>query len=167
MDIASTDAAADEPLLRYTLWPHRSMSMRGFRLFMLASCLLATVPLYGVVGTAALMFVGAFVLIDQLLLFGLISLTYRTGRLREVVELWPDRLRIERIEPNGQRKCWEANPHWVRIELHNTRQISNYLVLSSAGKDVELGAFLTPSERRDLAAELRSAIVRLNASAEE
>ena len=157
------ETAPAEPILRYTLWPHRSMSMKGFRWVMLISSLLLLIPLYSFAGTAAFWFVGAYVLLDQLLLFGLINQTYYSGRVRETVELWPDRLRIERTEPNGDSKSWEANPHWVRIELHQTRQAADYLVLSSAGRNVELGAFLTPSERRDLAAELRTAIARIAA----
>ncbi|MCI4663572.1 MAG: DUF2244 domain-containing protein [Neomegalonema sp.] len=155
-----TSAEGEEPLLRYTLWPHRSLSVGGFRIVMAVSAVLMSVPLYGIIGTTAFWFVGAFILIDLLLLYGLIGLTYRSGRVREVVELWPDRLRIERIEPSGKRKSWEANPHWVRVDLHDTRKHPSYLVLSSAGRHIELGAFLTPAERRSLADELRIALAQ-------
>ncbi len=145
----------DPPLLRYTLWPHRSLSRNGFRYLVVLSSALMAIPLYPIIGTAAFWVVGAFVAVDLALLFGLIGLTYRSGRVREIVELWPDRLRVERIEPSGKRRVWEANPHWVKVALHDTRRVPDYLVLSSSGREVELGAFLTPNERRSLAEALR------------
>lgn len=165
ISVHGADPASAAPLLRYTLWPHRSMSRRGFRYMIVLSSVLMSIPLYGIIGTAAFWIVGAFVIVDLALLFGLIGLTYRSGRVREIVELWPDRLRVERIEPNGERRIWEANPHWVKISLHDTRKIPSYLVLSSSGREVELGAFLTPQERRSLAADLRQGIARGRASA--
>lgn len=165
--LISSDTAmpvSTSPLLRYTLWPHRSLSGRGFRFVIALSSFLALLPLYSVIGTAAFWICGAFVLIDLGLLFGLISLTYRSGRVRETVELWRDRLKVERIEPNGRRQSWEANPHWVKVTLHDTRRIPSYLVLSSSGRNIELGAFLTPEERRSLAAELKRAISQIDAA---
>lgn len=148
----------EEPLMRLTLWPHRSLDRRSFHWIMGATAVGLAVPLIPILGTTALYVLGAFALADLLLLYGLIALTYRSGRLRETVSLWPDRLCVERVEPNGATKAWEANPHWVRVELLQTRRIPDYLVLSSAGRSIELGAFLTPEERRSLAARLEDGL---------
>lgn len=146
------------PILDLTLWPHRSLSPRGFRWMLWLTTLGFAIPMGAILGSAAFWIVGAFVLVDFVLLYGLMKLTYRSGQVRETVRLWPDRLRIERREPNGAEKVWEANPHWVRVRLVETRRIPDYLVVSSAGKDIELGAFLTPGERRDLAGALRTGL---------
>lgn len=166
--IAAPNAVAApqaEPLLRYTLWPHRSLSRSGFGYVMLGATLISSVPLYAIIGTTAFWIVGAFALLELGLLYGMIGLTYRTGRVRELIELWPDRLRIERIEPNGKSRVWEANPYWVTVSLHNTRRIESYLVLSSSGREIELGAFLTPEERRSLAEDLELGLVRAKSAA--
>lgn len=156
---------AREPILALTLWPHRSLSRRGFRILMTVLALLAATPLFALIGTTALFIIAGFIALDLLLLWGMIRLSYRSGRVRETVALWPDRLRVERVEPNGDAKIWEANPHWVRVRLLETRRMPDYLVLSSAGRDIELGAFLTPGERRSLAAELRDGLARASAAA--
>jgi len=58
---------------------------------------------------------------------------------------------------------WEANPYWVRVALHaKGGPVPNYLTLSGGGREVELGAFLSPPERVELKSllerELRSAL---------
>ncbi len=151
-------SSPDAPLMSLTIWPHRSLSTRGFRIVMMAAAVLASVPLMALIGTKVLWVIALFMAADLLLLWGMIRLSYRSGRLNETVSLWPDLLRVERREPSGALKVWEANPHWVKIRLHDTRRAPDYLVLSSAGRDIELGAFLTPGERRELATELRQGL---------
>lgn len=161
----SADAATPAPIFHAELWPHRSLSRSGFFwLFGLTSIGLA-IPLLALVGQPAFWVVGAFCLLDLALLLGLVLMTYRSGRLREVVSVWPDRLEIARVEPNGRRREWRANPHWVRVSLHRTKRVDDYLVLSSSGRNVELGAFLTAPERRALAEALTSALAEAKTQA--
>lgn len=159
--MALSPEAGAPPVWSVTLWPHRSMNPRHFRWFLLVLAAIVILPLSPVLGGAAFWIVGLFLLVDLALLYAMMQLTYRSGRLREHVQLWPDRLRVERVEPNGAQQVWEANPHWVRVSLIPTKRVRDYLVLSSAGRDIELGAFLTPAERRDLADELRSKLATL------
>lgn len=154
-----------EPLLSLTLWPHRSLDPKNLRWIMIAATAALAIPLFPMLGTDALYVLAAFALADLALIYGLIRLTYRSGRVRETVRLWPDRLRVERIEASGARRAWEAHPHWVRIELLQTKRVKDYLVLSASGRQVELGAFLTPEERRSLADRLRQALVEARRAA--
>lgn len=150
----------DAPLFSATLWPHRSLSPRGFRLVMAFTALALCVPLIPILGTTAAWVLAAFLAFDLLLLYGMMKLTYRSGRVREHVRVWPERIEIERVEPNGARKAWSAHPQWVRIQVVDTKRIKSYLILASSGREIELGAFLTPDERLDLADALRGAIGR-------
>lgn len=98
-------------------------------------------------------------------LFGLwlfMRLSYRSGRVTEVLRLWPDAIAVERREPKGAIRRWDANPYWVTVETENTRDIQHYLTLRGSGRRIELGAFLTPEERIALADELRSRIAGLS-----
>lgn len=149
-----------EPLYDVTIWPHRSLSLRGFRLVMLFAALALMIPLIPTLGTNVAWVLGAFLLFDLALLYGMIQLTYRSGRVREHVRIWRERMEVERIEPNGRRRRWEAHPQWVRVELVDTKRIPKYLILSSSGRQIELGAFLTAEERVSLADELRGALNR-------
>jgi uncharacterized membrane protein len=81
------------------------------------------------------------------------------GRLTETLTLWPDEMRVERVEPSGRRLRWRAVPHWVRITLHaEGAKVPNYLTLRGGGREIELGAFLAPGERAALHRELEHAL---------
>lgn len=145
-------------ILSLTLWPHRSLPPRHLVGVVALVLVGFSLPMAGLVGGGAFWVVAAFDAATLGLLVGLICLTYRSGRVTERLDLWPDRLRIERVEPDGRRRVWEANPYWVRVSLHDTPRIANYLVLSASGRQVELGAFLSPDERVALAQALRAGL---------
>ena len=60
--------------------------------------------------------------------------------------------------PKGPALEWEANPYWVSVHLRQDGPVENYLTLRGAGREVELGAFLTPEERVVLFDELNRAL---------
>lgn len=134
--------------------------MRQFRVFLGIVALFLTVPLIPVLGHASAWVIAGFLVLDFLLLYGMMQLTYRSGRVRETVTIWSDRMRIERVEPSGRCLEWEANPYWVRVEVVDTKRVPSYLMLCSSDRQVELGAFLTADERIELADELRGALNR-------
>ena len=55
--------------------------------------------------------------------------------------------------PAWQEKTWEANPYWVRLRSHS-EPLPEYLTLTGGPREVELGAFMTPEERRRLSAQI-------------
>ena len=82
------------------------------------------------------------------------------GRLSEELRLWPDLITLVRREPDGRERRWHANPFWVRLHLRDAH-VEKYLTLEGNGREVELGAFLSPGEREALHAELRDALRRV------
>lgn len=82
------------------------------------------------------------------------------GRLVEEVAVWPDEIRIERREPGGRVRRWSADPWRVRVRVHEDARIEKYLTLNGGGREVELGAFLSPEERVALAVEVEDALTR-------
>jgi uncharacterized membrane protein len=81
------------------------------------------------------------------------------GRLREDLRLWPDLLTVVRREPDGRERRWHANPFWVRLKLRDAH-VEKYLTLEGNGREIELGAFLSPWERETLHADLVAALER-------
>jgi len=72
-----------------------------------------------------------------------------------------DEMRVERREPSGRILRWRADPYWVRLDLHaEGRKVENYLTLRGGGREIELGAFLSPDERARLHDEIEAAIRR-------
>ena len=84
------------------------------------------------------------------------------GTLAEVLTLSPDRADLLRRAPDGAEKHWQANPYWVAVTLYPAKgPVPNYLTLKGEGREVELGAFLTPEERARLAGEVQERLSRL------
>lgn len=155
---------SDPPALRLVLWPNRSMSRRtaGWLIGLLA-CGLA-VPLLLLAGSHAAWGMLPFLAGALGALYLAFRRSYRDGRLCEELRLWPDLIAVERREPGGQVHRWQANPFWVRLRLDDGARIEKYLTLKGGGREIELGAFLSPKEREDLYLTLSDALDRLKAT---
>jgi uncharacterized membrane protein len=162
-DAGAAAARADPPAFAVSLWPHNSLTRRGFRWFMGALVAGLAIPFLAVAGTPVAWMLLPFLLAAVGLVWLAIRISLRRGRVHEELRLWPDVILVERTEPGGAVRRWAANPYWVRVELRDTRQVPQYLTLAGGGRTIELGAFLTPEERVSLAADLRAALGRLNA----
>lgn len=146
---------------RLHLWPHRSLTQRGFVWFIGLTAGLIAVPLMAILGSpvlwALLPFLGAAV-------WAIWFALRKNGRDRDIVEdlvLSPDLVTLTRHGPGG-RQDWQANPHWVRARLHPTGgPVPNYLTLKGEGREVELGAFLAEEERVALRADLAERLAAL------
>lgn len=152
---------SDPPVWRVRLWPHRSLSPEGFRWIMALTAAGLCLPLVALAPTGASLALAPYAAAAFGMLWLFLKISYFTGRLTEELLLWPDAIAVERREPMGKVKRWAANPYWVDIDTTNTREIQSYLTLRGGGRRIELGAFLTPEERVELASELRSQINRL------
>lgn len=147
---------------RLHLWPHRSLTQRGFVWFIGLTAALISVPLLATFGSpvlwALLPFLGAAV-------WGIWFALRKNGRDRDIVEdltLAPDRMTLVRHGPRGQRQDWQANPHWVRVDCHaEGGPVPDYLVLKGGPREVELGAFLSQEERLALRRDLTNRLSML------
>jgi uncharacterized membrane protein len=156
-------AAGDPPAVELRLWPHRSLAPQGFVAFVGLTAGLLALPLIGMLGTPVLWAVLPFA---GLAVWGLWTALRRNAAdaaaLREELRLWRDRVEIVRQAPGRPRQEWAANPHWVRVTLHEEGgPVEQYLTLHGGGREVELGAFLSPDERVALAAALRARLAAL------
>lgn len=141
------------PLYRVHLYPHRSLPRAGFVTFIAATCILLATPLLPLLGTPALWALLPFLLGTIAAIWFFLMRSYRSGQTLEDLSLWRDRITLVRINPDGSRQDWEANPYWVDVITHD-KPVPSYLTLRGGPREVELGAFLTPEEREILKAEL-------------
>ncbi|WP_290751235.1 DUF2244 domain-containing protein [Amaricoccus sp.] len=152
---------ADPPVLALTLWPNRSLSRRGFVRVVGAVGVGAALLLAPFLGTPAVWGLAPFAAIAPVALYLAIRRSYADGRLTEELRLWPDLITVERREPRGAVRRWHADPHWVRLRLIDDAPVEKYLTLTGNGREIELGAFLSPGEREALYRDLRAALGRL------
>ncbi len=150
MTTTNIKRANDKAILSITIWPHRSCSRENFHLLILfIACGLLLPPLLFFDLRLALSILPfSFVSISLLLFFS--EKNYLDSQLRERLRIFPENIELHREEPKGDIRTWSANPFWTRVNLYKDGPIENYLTLIGNGKEVEVGSFLTPKERKDL-----------------
>ncbi|EBA18633.1 hypothetical protein RSK20926_12959 [Roseobacter sp. SK209-2-6] len=137
------------------LWPHQSLRPRGYARFLSVTGLLITLPLLPLLGSPLLWALLPFLL---LALFGMkyaLDRNRRDGQILEVLTLTEDNAQLERRNADGSSQSWQCNRYWTRAELHaEGGPVPNYVTLKGNGREVEIGAFLSEEERKELFQEL-------------
>lgn len=150
-------------LFEAILEPHRTLSPRGFLV------LISAVVMVSFIAGIAFIMIGAwpvfgFIGLDAVLIYVAFRVNFHSAKIYESVKLTEDLFVVERMRPNGQVLNWQFQPYWLRVIMEDD---NNRLILSSHGKSVVLGEFLTPSERIDLADTLRLELDKLRAPRHE
>ena len=149
-------SAKDEPKLSIRIWPNRSLPKVGFIILMIMVWFCMSVPMIAFIGSSIFWGLLPFFIITLSLLFFLLNKSYDDGNLIEELSIWSDLIIVNRVEPNKTIKSWEANPYWSSVNLYNNRgPVEDYLTLKGNGREIELGSFLSPSERKCLHSELK------------
>lgn len=130
------------------LHPHNALDPRGFVAAIGLTAALLSLPLLAVLGSLVLWGLLPFA---GVALGGLWLGLRRNLRDRSVVEemrLARSGLHLRRLNPRGPVQEWRADPAWVTLHLiPRGGPVPHYLTLTGGGREVELGAFLTPDER--------------------
>ena len=134
------------------LWPHHSLSVRGFVWVIGLTAAALALPLIAVLGTSVLWGLLPFALAVVAALWGAIRRSYRSPAERLILST--DRLQVIRSDPGRPDRIWNTNPYWVRLQLRRDGPVDSYLILTDGRRDIELGAFLSPQERIDLKHDL-------------
>jgi uncharacterized membrane protein len=142
------------------LYPHRSLSSFDFHVMMGLACAVSFTLGLAFARIGAWPVAGFFGL-ELLLLYIAFRLSYRQGRLIETVQLTRDALVVRRVQPSGKSESWTFAPAWVRVRMDEPPESESQLTLSSHGRAVTIGSFLTPEERLGFARVLRQQLREL------
>lgn len=143
------------------LWPHRSLPRRGFVWFIGLTVATLALPLLALVGTSILWGMLPFAALAVAGVWYGLHRSYRSGETTEVLRLSPDALELLRHDPGRPDRRWDTNPYWVRPMLRGDGPVEDYLTLTDGQRELELGAFLTPEERRTLHGDLLKRLAAL------
>lgn len=146
------------------LRPHRSLGSLGFRI--LLGAMVAALAIYGGIFLAlgawpVFGFMGA----EFVLLYLLFRLNYRAARRRETIRIDREATEVLQCAPSGRETRHDFQTFWLRVEVDRPSQHDCRLVLSSHGRRVSIGSFLTAPERTELAGVLRDALSQVTARA--
>ncbi len=144
-------------LFNALLYPNRSLPNHGFYVVMavlICFHIIAAIMYLTSGAWPVLFFAGA----DIVAVWVAFKLSYRQGRLHERILLSAEELWVCRVLPSGHETRWKLVPFWTRVEMERPVQHESQLRLSSHGKTLVVGAFLSPAERGELAEALTAAL---------
>ena len=147
----SIDGVDTGPVLfEAVLEPFRSLTPSGFVIMMSAVAFISFVAgaVFMLLGTWPVI---GFIGLDALLIFLAFRINYRHARMYETIRLTESALTVMRVHPDGRFMTWKFQPYWLKISKEDPPRTGSQLVLSSHGKALVIGEFLTPDERLDFA----------------
>jgi uncharacterized membrane protein len=143
---------------RAVLVPHRSLTPRGFLIFM------SVLSVISFAAGVAFAFIGAwpvlgFFGLDVAIVFLAFKMNYRAARATEIVEVTRDDLTITRAAANGRRRSiTRLNSSWARLNEREAPDGTVTLALASHGRHYPIAGHLNSDERRGFAQALRQAL---------
>ncbi|MEO6172584.1 MAG: DUF2244 domain-containing protein [Arenimonas sp.] len=97
-------------------------------------------------------FAPVFALFDCLFVAASLYWVWLLSNRVETIELDAEHFTVSRSGLQGL--VFDAHPYWVRMLLERAQEAPR-IVLASKGKSCEVGSFLAPDERHDLAVKLK------------
>jgi uncharacterized membrane protein len=152
------DPIQEPPIFSAVLTPHRSLSPRGFLIFMTVLGGLSFVAGMVFLLVGAWPVVGFFGL-DVLLVYWAFRLNYRAAQAYEQVTVTPSELTVRKVSHRGAMSEWTLNPVWVRLQrdVHEEFGLQR-LFLESQGRRLTIAGFLPPQEKESFAMALSGAL---------
>ena len=152
------DPNREPPIFSAVLTPHRSLSPRGFLIFMavlgglsfiagMVFLLAGAWPVFGFLG------------LDVLLVYWAFRLNYRAAQAYEQVTVTPSELTVRKVSHRGGVSEWTLNPVWVRLHRDEHEEFGlQRLFLESRGRRLSIAGFLPPQEKESFALALSGAL---------
>ncbi len=143
------------------LWPHNTLTMRGFATAVCVFFFFSTLPLITVLGTKAYWGLLPFSMGGVALFWVAVRRNGRDRQILEILEICPERTRLSRHQARKEDQLWEAPTYWTQLSLYKSEgPVPDYVTLKNQSREVEIGAFLSQEERIELHKDLRAALSR-------
>ena len=144
------------PVFEALIVPHRSLTRKG------VMTVIAVLTVFSAAVALRFLLLGAwpvaaFSLLEIPLVCGLLAVNVRRARASELIMLTAQEITVIQTDPAGRRKQMSLPSAWLRVQLDAGRGIPR-VMLSSHGRDCEVGAFLHEPDRLSLFDALRDAV---------
>ena len=151
--------ASNPKTWRATLTPHRSLTRQGF-LIVMGLVVGINLVVGGVFMAMGAWPVTGFAGLDVLLIWWAFRANFADARQMERITISEQEVVFESLSEQREPVQHHFVRRWVRVELEEDRdrELIGHLSLISGTKRVVVGSFLSPDERKTLAAALRSAV---------
>ena len=161
----SENQTKSQPLERLTIWPHRSLSPKGFAIVIgvLAGLLFAIGLGFFLAGAWPVI---GFLGLELLVVWGAFKLNYRAAKVCETIETTTETLTVEHKDQDGNAAVSKYPVGWLRVQLsppvtpEPTARYHQRVILTSHGVETEIGAFLHPIEKAKLQREIDDMLSR-------
>ncbi|MDQ6646675.1 MAG: DUF2244 domain-containing protein [Pseudomonadota bacterium] len=150
-------ATAGLPCVTIWLRPNRTLSRRDLSRLIMALVALALTTA-GLGAWQGNVFAPLFALVESVAVAVALSAAWRAGDRSERITLDPQSLEVRSL-PGQRSTCFQA--YWVRVLLEPGNR-GRRLLLSSHGRELEIGAFLAESERVALSGKLKVLLAGIN-----
>lgn len=151
---------------RLRAWPHNALNPRGFVMVIAMTAATLALPLLAVIGSSVLWGLLPFAAVALWGLWFALDRNWKDRAILEEMSFDRQEVTLVRTNPRGPQQHWRADPHWISLRLvPHGGPVENYLILGGGGREVELGAFLTPTERVQLHDDLSELLIALKSYA--
>lgn len=141
------------------LWPHESLPARGMAAFVLTTFTLILIPTLPLLGSPILWGLLPFLLLAVWGMYFALQRNHKSRQILEVLVLDEQDAKLTRTEPNGAQQMWDCNRYWTQVSKYESEgPVPHYVTLKGKGREVEIGAFLSETERLALFDDLNRAL---------
>lgn len=154
-----TEAISENTLSRFVVMPNCSMSWQENKVF-IASLAFISFSIAGLFALQGFWMILPFAGLEILMLTGILYWSGLQATHREIISIQANNVHIV-VGRRKSKHVYEFQRAWTTVELRPPTLPNRHkrLVMSSKGKELELGACLTEQEREDLAVSLRKALL--------
>jgi uncharacterized membrane protein len=145
---------------KLSAWPYRSLLRRDFVTFMGGTIALIALPLLALLGSQVVWALFPFFAMMLAGLWYALQRNHKDGELLEELTLTREVIHLVRYNPRAPKQEWQANTHWVSVQMHQTGgPVEHYVTLRGEGREVEVGSFLSVEERKVLYEDLQKKLI--------
>ena len=136
-------------------WPYRSLPKRAFVIVISLAVFLLALPALVLIGAIVLWGLLPFMVLAVGSLWWGLQRSYRDGEILEELTISGEEISLTRHQTNKPPCEWTCNVYWAKANLHEKNgPVPYYVTVKGSGREVEIGAFLSEEERRQLFREL-------------